>query len=235
MPSKHDRSTADSTLVHRCRLWPSTIQHCTVLSVGGGLSTEYKLTQVQCLLNVGPASPVLASIYSALVSTSCWWKCVYILPESTPPSQDPPPFRDFVGCLRIPESTPPSQNIPPFSTTICDTPRIYPPFQNIPPFSTTIILCDPSRIYPSLLEYTPLFNNYKIMPRSQNLPLPPRINPLFNHPSLPEYTPIFNSYMWYSQNLPLLIFPIMVFYPRPMRGSACHMTRSPPSFSCYLN
>ena len=26
----------------------------------------------QCLVNVGPASPVLASIHSALVSTSCW-------------------------------------------------------------------------------------------------------------------------------------------------------------------
>ena len=38
-----------------------------VLTAGG----EYKLTSTQCLLNVGPASPVLASIYSALVSTSC--------------------------------------------------------------------------------------------------------------------------------------------------------------------
>ena len=33
---------------------------------------EYKPTPTQCLLNVGPASPVLASIHSALVSTSCW-------------------------------------------------------------------------------------------------------------------------------------------------------------------
>ena len=33
---------------------------------------EYKPTPTQCLLNVGQASPVLASIYSALGSTSCW-------------------------------------------------------------------------------------------------------------------------------------------------------------------
>ena len=47
-------------------------------SVGGGVSTEYKLTPIQCLLNVGPASPVLASINSALISISCWRKCVHI-------------------------------------------------------------------------------------------------------------------------------------------------------------
>ena len=33
---------------------------------------EYKPTPTQCLLNVGPASPMLASIHSALVSTSFW-------------------------------------------------------------------------------------------------------------------------------------------------------------------
>ena len=38
-----------------------------VLTVGG----EYKPTQTQRLLNVGPASSVLASIHSALISTSC--------------------------------------------------------------------------------------------------------------------------------------------------------------------
>ena len=32
---------------------------------------DYKLTPTQCLLNVGPATPVLASIHSVLVSTSC--------------------------------------------------------------------------------------------------------------------------------------------------------------------
>ena len=60
---------AGSTPDQRRRLWQSTFQHWTVLS---GVSTEYKLTPIQCLLNVGPASPVLGSIHSALVSTSCW-------------------------------------------------------------------------------------------------------------------------------------------------------------------
>ena len=36
------------------------------------MSIKYKLTLTQCLLNVWPASPVLASIHSAIVSTSCW-------------------------------------------------------------------------------------------------------------------------------------------------------------------
>ena len=35
-------------------------------------SAYCKATPTQCLLNVGPASPVLASIHSALVNTSCW-------------------------------------------------------------------------------------------------------------------------------------------------------------------
>ena len=39
-----------------------------VLTAGG----EYKPTPTEYLLNVGPASPVMVSIYSALVSTSCW-------------------------------------------------------------------------------------------------------------------------------------------------------------------
>ena len=38
-----------------------------VLTAGG----EYKPTPTRWLLNVGPASPVLASTHSALVSTSC--------------------------------------------------------------------------------------------------------------------------------------------------------------------
>ena len=36
------------------------------------MSIECKLTPTQCLLNVWPAPPVLASIHSAIVSTSCW-------------------------------------------------------------------------------------------------------------------------------------------------------------------
>ena len=117
------------------------------------------------------------------------------LPESTPPSQNIgptllfnnymrpsqnlplppriyPPFQQLYATL--PESTPPSQNIPHFQCQLYATlPQSTPPSQNIPPFSTTI--CDPPRIYSSLPEYTPIFNNYKIMRPSQNLPLPPII------------------------------------------------------------
>ena len=39
-----------------------------LLNTAGG---DYKPTPTQYLLNVGPASPVLASIHSVLVSTSC--------------------------------------------------------------------------------------------------------------------------------------------------------------------
>ena len=69
------------------------------------------------------------------------------------PGSTSPLYCDYVKGIRLPESTSPSQNIPPFSTTICDPPRIY----------------------SSLPEYTPIFNNYKIMRPSQNLPLPSRI------------------------------------------------------------
>ena len=68
---------ADSTLFNHRRFWPSTIQLWTVLSVAGGVSTEYNLIPIQCLLNVRPASPVLAIIHSDLVSNSCWRKCVH--------------------------------------------------------------------------------------------------------------------------------------------------------------
>ena len=45
-----------SMLVHYRWLGPSTIQHWTVLSVGGGVSTKYNQTPIRCLLNVGPLS-----------------------------------------------------------------------------------------------------------------------------------------------------------------------------------
>ena len=45
-----------------------------MLTAGG----DYKPTLTQCLLNVGSASPVLANINSALVSTSCSWERVHI-------------------------------------------------------------------------------------------------------------------------------------------------------------
>ena len=60
---------------HR-RCWSDVVQMCwlgiaagLVLLTAGG---DYKPTPTQCLLNVGPVSPVLASIHSVLVSTSCW-------------------------------------------------------------------------------------------------------------------------------------------------------------------
>ena len=78
MSSKHNsQPNAGSTLVHYRRLWLSTI-HWTVLSVGGGVS-RVQADTIQCLLNVGSASPVLASIHSALVSTSCWRESINIV------------------------------------------------------------------------------------------------------------------------------------------------------------
>ena len=40
--NKARQPNAGSTLVHCRRLWPSTIQHWTVLSIDSGVSTEYK-------------------------------------------------------------------------------------------------------------------------------------------------------------------------------------------------
>ena len=106
-------------------------------------------------------------------------------PESSPP-RIYPPFQQLYATLT--ESTPPSQNIPPFATTIisCDSPRIYPSLQEYTPLSTTI--CDPPRFHPSLPEYTLIFNNHFIMQRSQNLSLPPRIYPPFNNSMRPSQT-----------------------------------------------
>ena len=73
-------------------------------------------------------------------------------------------------------------------------------------------MCDPPRIYPSLPEYTSLFN--KNMRRSQNLPLLPRIYPIFqqmhmcypprNYPSLPDYTPFSTTVCDHPRNYPSL-------------------------------
>ena len=135
------------------------------------------------------------------------------LPESTPPSQNIPPFSTTIIlcdhprihpplpeytplfnkfiCATLPESTPPSQNIPPNQTTMRPSQnlplplRIYPLFQQIH-------MCDPPRIYPSLPGNTPIFNNYFIMRPSQNLPPPP-----------PRIYPLLNNCMRPLQNLPL--------------------------------
>ena len=57
---------------------------------------EYKPTPTQCLLNVVPASPVLASIHSVLVSTSCWRDCVHIAYTA------PMPFKVGQRCTQWP-------------------------------------------------------------------------------------------------------------------------------------
>ena len=58
---KHD---VDPMLAHRLR-WAGLVLLNTA-------DNDYKPTPTQCLLNVGPASPVLDSIHLVLVSTSCW-------------------------------------------------------------------------------------------------------------------------------------------------------------------
>ena len=69
-----------------CDAGPTSNQHwfntsCLLIAAGLVVPTaggDYKPTPTQCLLNVGPASPVLASIHSALVSTSCWRERVHV-------------------------------------------------------------------------------------------------------------------------------------------------------------
>ena len=76
----------DPMLVHCLRCWLS-IKPALVQRLGFAglrvwqcilLAGEYKPTPTQCLLNIGPASLVLASIHSVLVSTSCWRDCLHI-------------------------------------------------------------------------------------------------------------------------------------------------------------
>ena len=137
----------------------------------------------------------------------------------------PPHFRDYVKCLLIPESTLPSQNIPPFQsqtsirgppriyppsqnivtpfqsqTSIRGPPRIYPPSQNIPPFQTSMRV-DPPRIYPSIPEYTHLL--YKATLLESTLPLFSQLCATLLWPTPPSQTippPPLNIYMRPSQN-----------------------------------
>ena len=136
-------------------------------------------------------------------------------------------------CIRLSESTPPSQNIPPFQQIYVTLPEYTPPSQNIPPFSK--IICDPPRIYPSLAEYRPYrpFQQlYATLPEST--PPPPESTPLFNNyvrpsknlPSLPEYTPFSTSTIKRpSQNLPI---PSRI-YPTFQQLYATHPESTPPS------
>ena len=66
---------AGPILAHRLRRWPSIKPALVQRLVFAGLRVlQCKPTPTQCLLNVGPASPVLPSIHSTVVSrpTSCW-------------------------------------------------------------------------------------------------------------------------------------------------------------------
>ena len=132
------------------------------------------------------------------------------LPESTPPSQDLPPFIVIMWGVSgsqnlplpprinppfqqlyatLPEPTPPSQNIPPFQQLCATLPESTPPFQNIPPFQQS---------YATLPESTP--PTWNIPPFSTPICHPLRIYP----PPLPEYTPPFDNYMQHSKNLPVM-------------------------------
>ena len=48
--------------------WELRSAGLVLLNTAGG---DYKPTPIQCLSDVGPASPVLASIHSVIVNTSC--------------------------------------------------------------------------------------------------------------------------------------------------------------------
>ena len=68
-------------LAHRQRRWlsikPALVQRLVFVGLRSIASGLVVLTAVGDY-NVGPASPVLASIHSALVSTSCWQERVHI-------------------------------------------------------------------------------------------------------------------------------------------------------------
>ena len=130
-----------------------------------------------------------------------------------------------------------TEYISPFSTTtcICDPPRIYLSLPEYNPFSTTI--CDPLRIHPSLLEYTPLFNNYNIMRPSQNIPLSPRIYPLFNKcvcATLSESTPPSQNLSPFSTIIcdPLRIHPTLPEYTT-FSTTICDLPKIHPSLPEY--
>ena len=66
MPSKHyTQPNAGLTLVHRLRLWPSTIQHWPVLSVGE-VQADTDPWSVKCW-----ASALVLDIFPGQ-----WWACV---------------------------------------------------------------------------------------------------------------------------------------------------------------
>ena len=149
--------------------------------------------------------------------------CDPTLPESPPPPPEYIPFSTTIilcGPSRIypfPESTPLFNQFMCATTTICDPPRIHPSPQNIPLFQQ-LYATFPESTPPSQNIGLPSFSTNLYMRPSHNLPLLPRIYPLFNkcmcdphriyppsqnippfstttcdcpriYPSLPEYTP----------------------------------------------
>ena len=156
-------------------------------------------------------------IYPSLPEyTPLFNKCIWAaLPESTPPSQNIPPFSRNLyvrPCQNLPL---PPRKYPLFNKCIiCDPPRTYPPppplpeytplisqficatlpestppSQNKPPLSAN--MCDPARIYPSLPEYTPLISQFICATLPESTP---------TSPNIPPFQQMYN--MRSSQNLP---------------------------------
>ena len=71
------RCTNVIMVIFKCFVFARNISWWVLLNTAGG---DHKQTPTQCLVNVVPASPVLASIHSVLVSTSC---CRYLHARST--------------------------------------------------------------------------------------------------------------------------------------------------------
>ena len=146
------------------------------------------------------------------------------------PPRKYPLFYNYYATL--PESTPPSQNTPPPFLQLCATlTESSTSFQNIALF-------------------------HKYMRHSQNVPLPPRIYPLFNiyvqppppriyrslseytllsttscevpriYPSLPEYTPLFQNCIARSQKL---LIPPKIYTPPPPTPESTPLHIPPPT------
>ena len=100
-----------------------------------------------------------------------------------------------------PRMFPPSHINPLFNNFVCaNLPECTHPSQNIPPLSTNLFV-RPSQNVPLPPRLYPLFNN---MRPSQNLPLPPRIYPLvnnYNYQSINQsiYSIRCSTSFWYTQ------------------------------------
>ena len=104
-----------------------------ICALSAGVKSEIQplpeYTRVDCgRPRIYPSLPESTPLYCDHV------KCI-LLPESTPLSQNIPPFPTTNLYATLPESNPPSQNIPPFSQPYATLPESTPPSQNIPLFS----------------------------------------------------------------------------------------------------